>query len=170
MKICRGCGVEKPLDQYYKHKEMADGHLNKCIDCVKSRVTKHRNENIERFREYDKKRANWPSRVAARREYSKSEAGKLSHKKAMQSYYEKYPLKKAAHILFGNAVRDGKIKRQEFCSECYSNQKVEGHHDDYSKPLEVRWLCETCHKEWHRYNEPKYYTSEVSTPPQQEIT
>jgi ribosomal protein S27AE len=156
MKVCKECGVEKALDQYYKHSRMADGHLNKCIECVKSRVSKHRSENIERIREYDSKRANWPERVAARKEYAKTEAGKLAHKRALQKYHERFPLKAIAHYTLTNAVRDGKIKRQEFCSECSSNQKVEAHHDDYTKPLDVRWLCEKCHKEWHRHNKPIY--------------
>jgi hypothetical protein len=156
MKTCRECGVEKTLDQYYKHSAMGDGHLNKCIECVKSRVKKHRDENIDRIREYDSKRANWPKRAAARKEYAKTEAGKLSHKRALQNYRKRFPLKAIAHYALANAVRVGKVKRQEFCSECSSSQKVEAHHDDYTKPLDVRWLCEACHKEWHRHNKPIY--------------
>ena len=49
----------------------------------------------------------------------------------------------------------GKI-RQLNCSVCNSTNIVEGHHDDYTKPLEVRWLCKACHKEWHRHNKPIY--------------
>lgn len=32
--------------------------------------------------------------------------------------------------------------------------KIQGHHDDYAKPLEVRWLCQSCHYNWHRVNGP----------------
>ena len=66
IKTCRDCSESKPLGQFYKHKMMADGHLNKCKSCVKKRVNKERTDNIEKhrardrargYREYDPKKA-----------------------------------------------------------------------------------------------------------------
>jgi hypothetical protein len=37
-KICRGCGVEKDLADFYENTKMADGHFNKCKSCVKARA------------------------------------------------------------------------------------------------------------------------------------
>jgi len=37
-KKCFKCNIVKPLGDYYKHKKMADGHLNKCKDCTKRDV------------------------------------------------------------------------------------------------------------------------------------
>lgn len=39
MKKCFKCGAVKPLDQFYKHPQMGDGRLNKCIDCTKKDVS-----------------------------------------------------------------------------------------------------------------------------------
>ena len=66
----------------------------------------------------------------------------------------KYPIsprakeKKDAQNILHAAVRYGKIKKQN-CQECGS-PNTDGHHDDYSRPLEVRWLCRNCHMKLHR--------------------
>ena len=156
MKVCRECNIEKPLSEFYKHSKMADGHLNKCMECVKKRVLKHREENLEKILAYDKMRANLPHRVQARKDYAKTEAGKLSKKKAMDAYHARYPMTRAAHVIISNAIRSGRLVPEPSCSACNSTEKIEGHHDDYTKPLDVRWLCESCHKEWHRHNTPIY--------------
>ncbi len=57
----------------------------------------------------------------------------------------KFPEKYKARYTLKNAVRLGKIKRG-VCEVCGSVE-VEGHHDDYSKPLEVRWFCHQHHCE-----------------------
>jgi len=48
------------------------------------------------------------------------------------------------------AVKSGRLVRPDFCSRCDVSCKPEGHHHDYSKPLEVEWLCDDCHEDKHR--------------------
>jgi hypothetical protein len=156
MKVCRDCQIEKPISDFYKHSQMFDGHLNKCIVCVKNRVLKHRQTNIDAIRKYDKERSKKPHRIQAKKDYEQTEKGKLTKKIAMKTYNAKHPLRYAAHIVVNNAIRDKKLIAQKNCSVCNSTTKIEGHHDDYTKPMDLRWLCEKCHKEWHKHNEPIY--------------
>jgi hypothetical protein len=60
------------------------------------------------------------------------------------------PLRYAAHKATSNAIRDGRLIRPSTCSACGSHCTPEAHHDDYSLPLTVRWLCRSCHCRHHR--------------------
>lgn len=155
-KQCITCFKVLPLTSYYKHKQMADGHLNKCKECQKACSKAARNRDPDKYREYDNARANNPKRVEARKSYQKTPEGRAAQARAKRVYLERYPMRRAAHIIVGNAVRDGKLIKPEAYESCGSQHKIEGHHDDYTKPLSIRWLCQSCHNEWHRQNEPVY--------------
>ena len=64
-------------------------------------------------------------------------------------------LRRKAHVVVGNAIRAGKLTRQpcESCGAHGVNENgrsiVHAHHDDYAKPLDVRWLCTQCHARVH---------------------
>ncbi len=67
-----------------------------------------------------------------------------------------------AHNLLEYALKTGIVQRKDACEECGDSgtfkdgrAKVHAHHDDYSKPLEVRWLCQPCHHEWHKHSKAK---------------
>ena len=132
MKKCIKCHHAFGLDKFYKHKQMADGHLNKCKECCKKDAIKNRLKNIEYYREYDRERGN-------RQGY-----------KYVKEYRKKYPAKYKAHRVVSNAVRDKKLFRMP-CEICGS-ESAHAHHDDYLKPLNVRWLCPVHHYEWHKLN------------------
>lgn len=131
-KVCFKCGAEKPLLEFYKHLKMKDGHLNKCKDCAKKDVGGHRSDNLDQIREYDRKRGN---RQAS--DY-------------LPEYRRKYPKKYKAHGLVASSLRSGKLKKLP-CEQCGSVKSV-AHHDDYNQPLDVRWLCQAHHKQWHAKN------------------
>lgn len=57
------------------------------------------------------------------------------------------------------AIKTGEIVPRS-CEVCGAT-KAQAHHDDYNKPLEVRWLCREHHEEWHKHNKPIYLTEKV---------
>lgn len=132
VKTCFKCGEEKPLDGFYVHPQMGDGHLNKCKECTKSDARATRQRRLAHYRAYDRQRGSRRTIEDQRR------------------YREKNPLKTRAHQLVNYAVRMGKLKKQP-CEVCGSAE-VHAHHDDYGKPLKVRWLCAAHHHRWHAIN------------------
>lgn len=52
-------------------------------------------------------------------------------------------------------VKRGKLVRPDHCAWCNAKGKIEAHHEDYSKPLEVIWLCRPCHSRHHRLEKHK---------------
>jgi len=130
LKTCFKCNEEKPLEDFYRHPRMADGRVNKCKVCNKKDVRENRSKRADYYREYDRKR------------------GCRQDKAYRDFYIEKFPEKYRAHYLLSNAVRDGRLKR-ESCEKC-GRKDTHGHHEDYSKPLEVRWLCPPCHFAEHK--------------------
>jgi len=150
-KTCFKCGEIKSVSHFYKHSQMADGYLNKCKECAKADSSKNRQDNPEYYKEYDRKRADLPHRVELRAKIAENWKvnPKLRKKRnALQKQWqENNKEKRAAYILTSNAIRDGRLIKKpcEFCGK----KKVEAHHDDYMKPLEVRWLCRKHHTEHH---------------------
>lgn len=132
-KECFKCKTVKPLNDFYKHPEMADGHLNKCKECNKKDASEHRWKNIEKIREYDRRRSSLPHRVELRKEIGRR-------------WLKNHPDRKNAQQKLIRAVKAGKVIPQP-CWVCGEN--AEAHHPDYSSPLDVVWLCIPHHRQTH---------------------
>jgi hypothetical protein len=142
---CKVCNTYKKLDQFYANDKT-------CKECRKLKVRENRAKKIEYYRQYDKQRfANDPRVKQRHKKYKDTQNGKDAHNKASKRWVEKNIIKRAAHIIIGNAVRDGRLT-PEPCEVCFDTHNVHAHHDDYAKPLEVRWLCAKHHKQWHDEN------------------
>jgi len=140
---CLTCS-ERKLDTEFYRKKSVHGRELRCKECVKERVRSYREKNIDRVREYDRSRGQLPHRkegVRLRANRYKPEPSKWRSRNE-----DKY----RAHIALGNAIRDGRITRPDRCERCSSSYAVQGHHEDYSKPFEVMWLCPRCHGARHR--------------------
>lgn len=148
MKQCFKCQEVKPLSDFYSHPQMADGHLNKCIACVKSYIAERLKEKMKDPEWAEKEMERHRIKQQRRREQGKDR--KLTPEKKREvarRHAEKYPEKHKARLMVQRAVRSGKLKKLP-CEICHSPDS-EGHHDDYSKPLDVIWLCPKHHAERH---------------------
>ena len=78
-----------------------------------------------------------------------------------KEWRQRNPEKVRAHWAVSNAIRYGKLQRQP-CEVC-GETKSHAHHDDYNKPLDVKWLCHGCHWKRHGWVKPQLnykYTSQ----------
>ncbi len=84
------------------------------------------------------------------KKYLESPKGKAAHLKAILKYRSRPDglLKRRAVHAITNAVRDGRVIKLP-CIIC-GEIKVEAHHEDYNKPLDVKWLCPKHHRRLHR--------------------
>lgn len=151
MRICTSCNEFKDESAFYKTSD--GGIAAACKECAKARVRANYRRKRDDYREYERARALLPKRVKARAEYAASPQGRMRGNLAKRRFIERNPLKRKAHAIVGNAIRDGRLLREP-CEVC-GTKDAQAHHDDYGKPLEVRWLCTTHHAEWHRHNTPK---------------
>ncbi len=152
------------MGEFYKHPAMTDGRVNKCKSCTRKDASARRSRNLERARAYDRSRASLPHRAAARARYARSERGALALGKAKRQWSARNPDKRRCQYAVANALRDGRLVKGP-CEVCGTADSVQGHHDDYSRPLEVRWLCVTHHAEHH-----KLEREQARQKPQQQAT
>lgn len=134
---CFKCDLIKNLSDFYKHKGMTNGHLGICKDCVKER--QRIRAKTDKGKESEKKRNSKPERI--------KRIGITS-----KNWRKNNPEKEKAYSKLWNEIKRGRIQRKTICEECGSNNKIHAHHEDYSKPLDVIWLCVPCHGKRH----PKY--------------
>lgn len=136
MKQCFKCKKQKSLSQFYKHPQMPDGTVNKCKACNKKDVRENYIKNIEHYKAYERERFKDPARKA----YAIEQARKRKKRK---------PGKEKARWKVSRAIRNGVLIRPEKCVSCGKIARIEAHHVDYRRPLQVTWLCRKCHRKEH---------------------
>ena len=139
MKICSTCGVGKEHSEFQIRRASKDGLTASCKFCLSIR---------------EAARIDQPKRIAARLAVAmarRSDPDKKAIDEARgRDWAQRNRQKRAAHIIVGNAVRDGLLKKALECERCGGNDQIEAHHEDYAKPLDVVWLCALCHGQRHR--------------------
>lgn len=177
-KPCRVCEVEKPLSEFYKSAVTKDGHLGLCKPCqrryVQGRYNRRRPvwpegyklcprcKGVLKMEEFGVNAARkdgrqvyclkcWP----AFRRYSESKierqflhVEKMGRLHRNEKWKASNRYKMDARSMVYLAIKFGILVRQP-CEVCCVTT-VEAHHDDYSQPLAVRWLCIPHHNEHHK--------------------
>jgi hypothetical protein len=123
--ICKVC--QKTGDEVEFYNSIA----TYCKEHWKQKTRINRRSKLEYYRAYDRDRG-------CRRTLEDTQKWRAAN-----------PEKYKAHNAVNNAVRDGKLKQQP-CFMCNSD-KAHAHHVDYSKPLDVIWLCAGCHQTQHAF-------------------
>lgn len=133
-KKCWSCGYEFPLDDLKKDNRYPTGREAECKKCHNERGRIYAKNNrakewnrLKNWREKNKKHCYEQSLS-----YRQTPQGKLKRNANNKVYY---------------AIKTGKLSKQN-CEIC--GKTAHAHHEDYSKPLQVNWLCRTHHAERHQ--------------------
>lgn len=166
MKICKGCNEKKSLDNFYTYKSGKEQNIrtfNYCKSCKYITNRKWALDNPKRMKEFKDLyiKRNPENFKESQEKYRKNNMEKFREK--CRNYYKentekmkklKYDWMKdnmeatKAHHAVNSALKKGTLKKLP-CIKCKS-ENVHAHHPDYSKPLEVIWVCPLHHKQIHK--------------------
>jgi hypothetical protein len=135
VKRCSKCKRRKPLAEFHADAGKADGRSSRCKPCARLITKAWRAAHVERHR-------------AANRAYRRTATGRVAVSASNERYRKAHPEKTRARWRVQRALRDGRLQRRP-CETCGA-PRAHAHHDDYGRPLAVRWLCRVHHAEAHR--------------------
>lgn len=153
---CSRCGLIQPLSEFHKRADRPRGHVSHCRTCDGIRTSAYVAANIDKVRaqgsahyranreRYAERWASWYARnqpLRAARETERAAQWRRDH------HAEARILERARRAV-SKAISRGELIRPETCEACGAAGKIQGAHFDYSRPLEVRWLCRSCHTRW----------------------
>lgn len=141
--------MKKTTQEKWESRRIA---LRKYRISEKNKIVQRRYQKTHR-EQLSKTALNWVHRnkkhvLELARRRNATPRGKALIRASQKRYAEKNRIKRLAKDAIHNAIKAGKLKRQN-CVKC-GNPKSEGHHPDYTKPLEVIWLCKKCHIDLHK--------------------
>tara|TARA_R110000737_G_C14350569_1_gene445066 strand:- start:52 stop:573 length:522 start_codon:yes stop_codon:yes gene_type:complete len=128
-KVCFRCEIKQPITEYYKHKSMSDGHLNKCKKCTKSdSIKRHYEKNkdslwVDSERERSKEKYHRLNYLERSKELNKNKTWKTSNK--YKGLHRKFKVMKGCEIHHWN------------------------YNDEYLEDFFI--LTTKVHRNWHRF-------------------
>jgi len=146
MKKCTKCGEEKELsaDNFTIRKDRPCGYSSSCKACQRGHRKSRAAENREYAAKYYAK--NKSEMLAYNKRYRQTEAERLAHRKRERVYARTHAKEHRARSAVSNALVSGRINRGgcEYPDGKCSG-RIEAHHSNYSKPLDVIWFCKKHH-------------------------
>jgi formylmethanofuran dehydrogenase subunit E len=146
MKFCPKCEQEKPIEDFAADKSRKDGKQVGCRSCYSKYYKANKEKHAENGRVW---RDNNRERV---RELSR--AWKMNNKEKTaennRASIARNPGHHSARSKVNTAIMNGTIIKPVECEQCGGVGPIEGHHEDYSRQLDVVWLCRPCHAKRHR--------------------
>ena len=154
MKYCTKCQQFHPISKFHKNKSAKDGLGFYCAKCMRQNTADWRERNLEQVK--------ITSRINKRK--SREKLGKEHEKETYQRWYKKNKEKKRQQVAkyrkknkkkiwaqnkVNKAVKSGRLIRPDICPICNEEREVIAHHHDYNKPLDVVWMCRSCHGKEH---------------------
>ncbi len=137
MKRCATCKAVKELGDFSRNKAQPDGRQYTCRIC-RSEKRRQRLLSDPLYAERQRQR---------RRDYRKNNPELRARHNANRRGTR---LAQNAHLKVMRAVRSGAIVPPEHCSQCGVECSPQAHHHDYTRPLDVEWLCVSCHQRRHQ--------------------
>lgn len=138
-KSCSKCGLIKSISDFQRDASNKTGYYSSCKGC-----------NVLRCKRYNATEQRRSKILERNRIYDRTESGRKSTRPRSLSWSEKNIDKRRAHWRVKSAIKSGKIKKQP-CKLCRSETNIHAHHDDYSRPLDIMWLCPQHHKDRHAW-------------------
>ena len=160
---CNKCGEEKPAEAFRRGApKLVKG--KPCRKCEGIRHAQWQKDNPEARKVISKKYSSSARGLEAQARYRERHRDKLrvrwrewyhAHKdRELARQRVRRTTDKEKHYAreqVAYALKTGKLVKGP-CEICGTTKQVEGHHEDYSKPLDVNWLCMPDHKKWHMEN------------------
>lgn len=147
---CNMCGQTKPETDFYVHQAAPTGRQTRCKGCWK--ISHSRSLEEKRATEEGRKK-----RSAWRRTRTLTDAAVERERRHSRKFATEHPEKVSAQRMVRRALSSGKLTRPDKCGHCGQpsipfrdgRPSIQAHHHDYSKPLDVMWLCVDCHAREH---------------------
>jgi uncharacterized protein with PIN domain len=107
--------------------------------------------NVEKSQLRYEQRLKSVAHYETQKAYRHTEKGKAIKAASIKLWRSKNKEKINAHTAVRAALKKGTLHKPAACPECSKTSvKIEAHHADYTKPLEVTWACQSCHSLVHR--------------------